>query len=157
MPNRSAFTLIEVLVTVMIISIVIGALMQLFATNSHTFTSVHQKIIETNRASLLLGSIVYGYENKSIDLAELVKDFDIDDDLRRALKNEKVEVIYTEMNNIDFGEMAESLATDKAEEQDNDEEEVIKETGEATNAIEIGKTTLKINGESSSFLRVKLQ
>jgi len=157
MPKSSkAFTLVEVLVSVMIISVVIGALIQLFATNSHSFASVHQKILQTNKTTLLLGNPVYGYENKTVDLAELLKDFDLDNALRRKLKREKVEIIYTEVTSIDFGDAAESLA--EAKKDDNENSEAIEtETGAVTNSLEVGRTTFKLNNQSSSFLRVKLQ
>lgn len=157
MPKRSrGFTLIEVLVAVMIIAVVIGALIQLFATNANTFSSVHEKILHADRTTLLLGNALYGYENKKADLAELVKDFNIDDDLRRLLKNEKVEIIYSEETSIDFGDAAESIAeADSAKTTDNDL--VVSETGEAATALEIGRTTFKIGKESSSFLRVRIQ
>lgn len=158
MPKTSrGFTLIEVLVAVMIIAVVIGALMQLFANNTHTFSSVHQKILQTNKTTLLLGNTIYGYENKKTDLAELVKDFNIDDDLRRRLKKEKVEVIYTETTTIDFGEAAESLAEAENSKDKSSDETLISEASGATNALEIGRTTLKIGTDSSSFLRVKFQ
>lgn len=155
--NSHGFTLIEVLVAVMIIAVVIGALIQLFATNSHTFSSVHQKILHTNRTTLLLGNNVYGLENKSVDLAELVKDFNLDDDLRRLLKKEKVKILYTEVTSIDFDEAAESIAEVEAASGENEGQAFIEEAGEATNTLEIGKTTLKIGEQSSSFLRVKFQ
>lgn len=157
MPKHSrAFTLIEVLVSVMIIAVVIGALLQLFANNAHTFSSVKAKINHTNRTSLILGNKVYGYEKKSVDLAELVKDFNIDDALRRKLKKEKVEIIYTEVTSIDFDEAAESIA-ESEQTQDADTQEGVTDASAATSSLEIGKTTVKLNGESSSFLRVKLQ
>ncbi len=155
--HSSGFTLIEVLVAVMIIAVVIGALIQLFATNSHTFSSVHQKILHTNRTTLLLGSQLYGYENKKVNLAELVKDFNIDDDLRRLLKKERVQVLYTEVTSIDFGDAAEAISEVEASENSSDEEALVSQAAEATNALEVGRTTMKINGESSSFLRVKFQ
>ncbi len=155
--HSSGFTLIEVLVAVMIIAVVIGALIQLFATNSHTFSSVHQKILHTNRTTLLLGSQLYGYENKKVSLAELVKDFNIDDDLRRLLKKERVQVLYTEVTSIDFGDAAEAISEVEASENSSDEEALVSQAAEATNALEVGRTTMKINGESSSFLRVKFQ
>lgn len=157
MPKQSAgFTLIEVLVSVMIISVVIAALLQLFSTNSHSFASVQEKIDQTNKTSLLLGSKVYGFEKKKIDLAELVKDFNIDDDLRRKLKKEKVEIIYTEVLSVDFD--AAAVALGEADKEDNpNEEAIVSETSEATNALEVGRTTMKIGTQSSSYLRVKLQ
>jgi len=158
MPKHSSgFTLIEVLVAVMIIAIVIGALIQLFATNSHSFSSVHQKILHTNKTTLLLGNAVYGLENKSVDLAELLKDFNLDNDLRRLLKKEKVEILYTEVTSIDFDEAAESIAEEEATSGENDGQTFIEEAAEATNTLEIGRTTLKIGEQTSSFLRVKFQ
>jgi len=158
MPKRShGFTLIEVLVAVMIIAVVIGALIQLFATNTHTFSSVHQKILHTNKTTLLLGNTIYGYENKKSDLAELVKDFNIDDDLRRLLKKQRVEIRYTEVTSIDFGDAAESLAEAQSDASSEVDPSVITEASEATNALEVGRTTLLIGEQSSSFLRVKLQ
>jgi len=158
MPKQShGFTLIEVLVSVMIISVVIGALIQLFATNTHTFSSVHQKILHTNKTTLLLGNTIYGLEDKKIDLAELVKDFDLDNDLRRLLKKEKVEILYTEITSVDFDDAAESIADAEAASGENGNESLIEEAGEATNTMEIGRTTLKIGDQTSSFLRVKFQ
>ena len=156
MPKLSrGFTLLEVLVAVMIIAVVIGSLIELFANNSSTFTSVHQKILHTNTTSVLLGNEIYGYEKAKTDLAELVKDFNIDDDLRRQLKNIKVEILYNEVTRIDFGEAAESIAgLDSSE---NGGDTLVQEATDAVTALEVGRTTLKINDHSSSFLRVKLQ
>jgi len=36
-------------------------------------------------------------------------------------------------------------------------EALVKEASEASNALEVGRTTLKIGDQASSFLRVKLQ
>ena len=130
--------------------------MQLFSTNSHSFSSVQDKITQTHKTSLLLGSPLYGYEKKSVDLAELVKDFNLDDDLRRKLKREKVQIIYTEVTSIDFDDAAESIA--EIQKDDNLNNEVVEtESGAATNSLEVGRTTLKLADQSSSFLRVKLQ
>ena len=156
MPKMSrGFTLLEVLVAVMIIAVVIGSLIKLFANNSYTFASVHQKILHTNTTSVLLGNEIYGYEKAKTDLAELVKDFNIDNDLRRELKNIKVEIVYQEVKSIDFGEAAESIA--ELDSGGNGEETLIQEAADAVTALEIGRTTMKINDQASSFLRVKLQ
>jgi len=155
MPKSSrGFTLLEVLIAVMIISVVIGSLLQLFSNNTTTFSSIHQKIVHTNTTTLLLGNPHYGYENDKTDLAELIKDFPIDDDLRRQLKKIKIEILYNEVTTIDFGEVAEAFA----EADTTDEgEALVKEASEASNALEVGRTTLKIGDQASSFLRVKLQ
>ena len=157
MPKRTnAFTLIEVLVSVMIISVVIGALLELFSTNSHSFSSVQNKILQTHKTSLLLGNPVYGYEKKTVDLAELLKDFNLDNDLRRKLKREKVTIVYTEVTSVNFDDAAESIAEIQKDENINNEA-VETESGAATNSLEVGRTTLKLGEQSSSFLRVKLQ
>ncbi|MEN8147181.1 MAG: prepilin-type N-terminal cleavage/methylation domain-containing protein [Campylobacterota bacterium] len=153
--SSHGFTLIEVLVAVMIIAVVIGALIQLFATNSFTFSSVHQKILQTNKTSLLLGNNIYGYEDKKVRLADLVKDFDIDDDLRRLLKKERAQIRYTEVTSIDFGDAAEALS--EVEGGENSDEGAISETAEVADTLEVGRTTLKIGEQSSSFLRIKFQ
>lgn len=153
--SSHGFTLIEVLVAVMIIAVIIGALIQLFATNSYAFSSVHQKILHANKSSLLLGNNIYGYEDKKVDLAELAKDFDIDDDLRRLLKKEKVQIFYTEVTSIDFDDAAEALA--EVEGGEVDDKAAISETAEVTNTLEVGRTTLKSGEQSSSFLRIKFQ
>jgi len=157
MPKSSnAFTLIEVLVSVMIISVVIGALLQLFSTNSHSFSSIQEKILQTHKTSLLLGNTIYGYENKTVDLAELLKDFNLDNDLRRKLKREKVTIIYTEITSVNFDDAAESIA--EIQKDDNLNNEAIEtQSGAATNSLEVGRTTFKLANQSSSFLRVKLQ
>lgn len=156
MPKMSrGFTLLEVLVAVMIIAVVIGSLIQLFANNASTFASVRQKILHTNTTSVLLGNEIYGYEKAKTDLAELVKDFNIDNDLRRQLKNVKVEVVYNEVRSIDFGEAAEDIAD--LESGESGEDTLIQEASEAVTALEIGRTTMRVNDQSSSFLRVKLQ
>ncbi len=156
MPKTSrGFTLLEVLVAVMIIAVVIGSLIQLFANNSNTFASIPQRILHTNTTSLLLGNEVYGYQKAKTDLAELVKDFKIDDDLRRKLKNIKAEIIYSEVTTIDFGDASESIAEEASSKTGG--ETLVKDAADVSNSMEIGRTTLKIKDQSSSFVRIKFQ
>ena len=140
----------------MIISVVIASLLQLFSTNSHAFSSIEKKIHHTNTTTLLLGNAIYGYENKSVDLAELVKDFNIDDDLRRKLKRQKVRIIYTEVKSFDFSDAAETLTDNNLSSSQANEGEVT-DASQATAALEIGKTTMKTSQYTSSFLRIKIQ
>jgi prepilin-type N-terminal cleavage/methylation domain-containing protein len=156
MPKTShGFTLLEVLVAVMIIAVVIGSLIQLFANNSNTFASIPQRILHTNTTSLLLGNEVYGFQKDKTDLAELVKDFKIDDDLRRKLKNIKAEIIYSEVTTIDFGDASESIAEEASSKTGG--ETLVKDAADVSNSMEIGRTTLKIKDQSSSFIRIKFQ
>ncbi len=140
----------------MIISVVIGALLKLFSTNAHSFASVEGKIAHTHLTTLLLGNPLYGYEDKTVHLDELVKDFNVDDSLRRKLKNEKVEIIYTEVKKFDFSDAAETLSDNNLSASNvnaGDEQEA----SGATAALEVGKTTLKTDQYTSSFLRIKIQ
>ena len=156
MPKTShGFTLLEVLVAVMIIAVVIGSLIQLFANNSNTFASIPQRILHTNTTSLLLGNEVYGFQKAKTDLAELVKDFKIDDDLRRKLKNIKAEIVYSEVTTIDFGDASESIAEEASSKTGG--ETLVKDAADVSNSLEIGRTTLKIKDQSSSFVRIKFQ
>ena len=139
----------------MIIAVVIGSLIQLFANNSNTFASIPQRILHTNTTSLLLGNEVYGFQKDKTDLAELVKDFKIDDDLRRKLKNIKAEIIYSEVTTIDFGDASESIAEEASSKTGG--ETLVKDAADVSNSMEIGRTTLKIKDQSSSFIRIKFQ
>ena len=85
----------------MVISIVIGVLLQLFSNNTTLFSSMRGHSELCMRSSLLIGNQNYGYENEKVTLAELVKDFDINDDLRRKLKNYEAKITYTPVQKLD--------------------------------------------------------
>jgi len=153
MPKSTpAFTLVEVLVSVVIISVVIGALLQIFSNNAFTFRSVNTKITETNRVTLLIGNTLYGLEDDKVPLDELLKEFNLEDELRRRLKKVKVEILYTELQSIDFDDAAEAIAQDSDEDQG-----LIQDAAEASSALEIGRTTMIIDHQSSSYVRIKFQ
>ena len=139
--SKGAFTLIEVMIAVMIISVVIMALVKMYANNTHIFMSL-QKQVKTNQyASFLIGHKDYGYEDKSISMYELVRDFNLHDDLRRKLKDIKVKVVYMELDRIDLSDSAtEDLENETASEL----------------VLEVGKTILKTESSSSSLMRFKL-
>jgi len=137
MIKKSGFTLIEVMVSVMIISVVIAALLELNANNSHLFIRIKNELSSQKYLTLLTSSS-YGFENDSLTLDRLVEGFDLDDDLRRELKNIKAKVIYQEVDKIDLS-------------QGSDEDT-------ASNlSLYIGKTILKLPSSSTSLLRIKLQ
>ncbi|MFT5659649.1 MAG: prepilin-type N-terminal cleavage/methylation domain-containing protein [Sulfurimonas sp.] len=140
---KDGFTLIEVMIAVMIISVVIMALIQMYANNTHIFISLKSKIKTNQYSSFLMGNEKYGFENKSTTLYDLLSDFDMRDELRRKLKNTKIKVIYSELDVIDLSE-----STDATDEE-------ITETPEMS--LEIGTSTLKTDAFSVSLLRVRLQ
>ena len=148
--TKKAFTLIEVMVSVMIISVVIMALLKMNANNVHIFSQVKNQIKPNQYISLLDGT-KYGFINEDITLDKLVSNFDLDDDLRRKLKNTKVNIVYQELQKIDTSEFDDSNAT-----QDNSPEFTDEKKSSGT-IYEIGKTILKTSKSSSALLRIRIK
>ncbi|QOP41714.1 type II secretion system protein [Sulfurimonas marina] len=129
--QRSAFTLIEVMVAVMIVSVVIAAILQVRGDANNKLLWLQQSIKETQYNSFLLGtSEKYGFEKSSISLKEFVDDFELESDLRRELKAVKVKISYDEIDDFETP------------------------TG---SVLEIGKTKLESKNFSASMIRVKIQ
>jgi len=139
-----AFTLIEVMVAVMIISVVIMALLTMRGNSTHIFSDLSSRVKINQFASLFISNTDYGFLKKSVTLEKLVSDFDIESDLRRELSNTKVEVIYQELNIIDMSEFDASDKESEAEVSSN-------------MVFEIGKTVLKTPNSSTGLLRLRVQ
>ena len=150
MPKRhtihSAFTLIEVMVAVMIVSVVIAALLQMRGDTTQKFFGI-KKMMSTNQYnSFLLSNAQYGFEKSRMDMYRLVDDFDLESDLRRKLKAIKVELDYEELSVIDTSEY-----------EDNTDDEDAEITGSSGIIFEIGKTVLKTEEFTGSLIRIKIQ
>ena len=150
MPKRhstyhNAFTLIEVMVAVMIVSVVIAALLQMRGDTSNKLFQL-KKMVNTNQYNsfLLSNSENYAFEDSKIDMLRLVDEFDLESDLRRKLKAIKTEILYEELEVIDTNELKES---EKAQET----------TASSGIIFEIGRTTLKTKDFSGALIRVRLQ
>ena len=143
---RSAFTLIEVMVAVMIVSVVIAALLQMRGNTTHKFFGI-KEMMKTNQYNsfLLSHGEKYGFEKSRIDMYGLVDNFDLESDLRRKLKAIKVELDYEELSVID---------TSEYEDNTDDDAEI---TGSSGIIFEIGKTMLKTEEFSGSLIRIKIQ
>lgn len=150
--ESEGFTLIEVMISVMIISVVIASLLQLFSTNTRLFGTLEQKIELSTEGSLLLGVENIGFEKKSLHFDDLVKDFVIDDELRRRLKEIKAEVVYQELMRLDSADFMEETE-ELAEEQDI----TLTDASAKAVALEIGRTGLLFNNVKTSFVRLRLQ
>ncbi|HIP20149.1 MAG TPA: prepilin-type N-terminal cleavage/methylation domain-containing protein [Sulfurimonas sp.] len=144
MHKRSAFTLVEVMVAVVIVSVVIAALLQMQGNTTHKFFAI-KEMMKTNQYSsfLLSTSDKYSFESSKIDMKRLVDEFELENDLRRRLKSMKVEIDYEELTTIDTSELDESSDPD--------------ETSNSTLVLEIGKTSLKTSEFTTQLIRVKLQ
>jgi len=94
---KEAFTLIEVMVSVMIISVVIMALIEMFSNNTHLFSYIKKQTTITQYTSFFISNKEYGFQNKDVTLNDLLRDFNLDDTLRRELKNSKTKVLYQKL------------------------------------------------------------
>ena len=143
--SKEAFTLIEVMVAVVIVSVVIVAMIQMYANNTHIFISL-QKQSKTNQySSFFIGNEEYGFEDKTISLDDLVRDYDLHNDLRRKLKEIKAELLYTEVETIDLSESSPG------------EDEDLNDESSSTMVLEVGRSVLKTENASSSLLRFKIR
>ena len=147
--QKNAFTLIEVLVSVVIISTVIMALLTMNGNTKHLFSSFKNQTDINQYGSFFISNKTYGFEkDDGVTLDKLIDGFDIDRDLRQKLKKEKVDILYTISNKIDMGEFEED------EESENYDEE--KEVN-SNLIIEIGKTTIRTKISSISLVRIKVE
>ena len=146
--SHNAFTLIEVMVAVMIVSIIIAALLQMQGNSSNKLFGI-QKMMQTNQYnSFLLGlNAKYGFEHSNIDMNRLAEDFELESDLRRKLKALKAEVEYNILSVIDTSEFDDTVDDETAELQS------------STTGIvfEIGKTKLKTEEFTLQLIRVRQQ
>lgn len=153
--GRTAFTLIEVMVSVVIISIVIMALLEMFSNNAHIFLSLKNKTKINQYSSFFVSNMDHGFENDDTTLYMLIEDFPLEDDLRRKLKELKVEVLYQVVDTIDMNE----FQGFEEEEEDIDilEEDDEEKESNSDMIFEVGKTILKTNESSVSLLRLQVQ
>jgi len=141
MHKREAFTLIEVMVAVMIVSVVIAALLQMRGDTANKFFNIKKMLYTTQYNSFLLANDgKYGFERSKLDMKRLVDDFKVESDLRRKLSALKVELEYEKLQTIDTSKF-------NSDEQNS-----------STGIIfEIGKSILKVGNESSSLIRIRVQ
>ena len=148
---RRGFTLIEIMVSVVIISTVVMTILQLFSNNTRFFLHLDGSTSLISQASLLIGAKEYGFESKKVTLYDLVEDFDVDDDVRRALKSHVLALDYIEVMRLDGDDLSDSA-------QALSEDGTVRQEGSGGGtSLEIGRTTLESQDQKSSFLRIKLQ
>ena len=135
--SKDAFTLVEVMVAVMIISVVIVAIMQMYANNTHLLGAYKKDIKAKQYASFLISNSRYGFKSKSIHLNDLVEDFELERSLAKELKGKKVKVVYKELQSIDIAQ-----------------EEKATYSGLV---LEIGETILQTEETSTAFIRFKIR
>ncbi len=151
---KRAFTLIEVMVAVMIISVVILALLEMFANNTHIFSALKKQKGIHSYASFLIANSDYGLETQTIGINNLVNDFKIDDDLLRELESKNITIIYQKVEKIDLSKYEDS-GKEKIKGKEIEEKETEKVN---TNVVfEIGKTIMQLNDTSLALLRLRVE
>ncbi len=149
---KRAFTLIEVMVAVMIISVVILALIEMYANNIHIFSGLKKQTQINPYASFFISNPDYGLETKSAVLYDLISDFKLEDDLQRELKNIKVEVVYQMVEQIDLGEY-DDMSKDESKQSNGEIDREVK-----TDVVfEIGKTVVKTKDASTALIRLRIE
>ncbi len=95
-----AFTLIEVLVSVMILAVVGTGLLQISSNSKHNFMFLKEKSEFDRLASIAFIHNEQKYHHKDITLYDFIKDdyTNIDDDLRKYLKGVKVSYSHEEVS-----------------------------------------------------------
>jgi len=147
---RGGFTLIEVMVAVMIVSVVIAALLEMRGNTTQKFFTIKKMLVTNQYNSFLLNvGEKYGFERSSLTLYGLVDDFDLESDLRRRLKSIKVSIDYEELSVIDTNEYTSS--------QEDSQENMQGESGATGIIFEIGKTVLEGENMKGSLIRVRVQ
>jgi len=139
--NKNGFTLIEVMVAVVIISTVIMALLVMRGNSSHMFMNFSNKLELNQYLSFLTSNTKPNGDTNTTTIENILSDFNIDNNLRKKLKDIKVKIIYQELNQIDL-----SKNSDKNSEDNN-----------SNTIFEINKMILKTDKTSTSLLRLNTQ
>jgi hypothetical protein len=141
------------MVSVILITTVIAALLQLFANNTHLLGGMEARIDHTLRSSLLLDNPQYGFERQEKTLNDLVADFELDDDLRRRLKAIPLSIGYrADLQLNDTTLMAPETSPEEAS-----APEGVPEGASDGFTLEIGQTSLAIGDQRSTLTRLRLQ
>lgn len=149
MANRAGFTLIEVMVSVLIISTVVMALYSMSANSGFIYTKSIQDMKTNGYLSFLVANKNYGFDNISLDLDRLLEGYELENELRKELKATKVSILYEELQTID---MSKFDMKETPEYKEN-----TKEQNQAQMLFEIGRTSLLFKEKSNaSLLRLRI-
>jgi len=136
--TKKAFTLIEVMVAVMIISVVVMALLSMQGNTTHIFSKLNKTTKINQFTTFLISNKQYGFSKEDVYLSDLLSDFRVEDNLRRRFKNTKLELSYIKLQSFN----------DKSDTDDK---------SNSDNIIEIGKSTIKTENLTTSFVRLNLR
>ncbi|MDY0121800.1 MAG: prepilin-type N-terminal cleavage/methylation domain-containing protein [Sulfurimonas sp.] len=151
MAKREGFTLIEVMISVLIISTVVMALYTMNGNSSFIYTKSVKEMESNGYLSFLVANKKYGFESDSLDMDRLLEGYDLEDALRQKLKAIKLKIAYDELYTLDMSEF------DVKEDAPDAYQEDKKEKNQASMVFEIGKTSLVFEQKSNaSVLRLRV-
>ena len=107
---RSAFTLIEVMISVIVITSVVMALYVMQGNAAYAFTSYKERAELNQYLSFLIASDKYGHQRDRSHVERLVEDFALEDSIKRELRTINIELDYKLIETIDASEIDESMS-----------------------------------------------
>ncbi len=131
---RRAFTLIEVMVAVMIISVVIAAILEMRGNSTFIYQRIGENTKTNQYLSFLIANKDYGFERKSTSIKNLCEEFELDSQLRRELSSMKLNIDYKKLNILDISEMYEGSEL----------------------VLETGKSIVHVNNSTASLIRIRI-
>jgi len=106
--TKPAFTLMEVMVAVMIISVVIASILQMRGNSTLMYEKIDQTAKMNQYLSFFIANPDYGFERKSTNMKNLCDEFALDSELRREFSSIKLNIEYKKLDILDTSEFDES-------------------------------------------------
>ena len=132
--SRKAFTLIEVMIAVMIISVVIASILQMRGNSTFIYERIDENSKINQYLSFFIANQDFGFESKNTSMKNLCDEFDLDSELRREFSNIKLKLDYKKLNILDMSEYDENSEL----------------------VIETGRTILNTNDSTASLIRIRV-
>ena len=132
--KRNAFTLMEVMIAVMIVSVVIASILQMRGNSSFIYERIEKNAKVNQYLSFLIDNQDFGYERKSTTMKNLCDEFELDSELRREFSDIKLNIDYKKLDVLDMSEYDENSQL----------------------VIESGNSILSTSSSSASLLRIRI-
>lgn len=132
--RKPAFTLIEVMIAVMIVSVVIASILQMRGNSTFMYEQIDDNAKINQYLSFFIANADYGYERKSTSMKNLCDEFELDSDLRRELSSIKLNIDYEELQTLDMSEFDEASEL----------------------VIETGRTIINTDDSTASITRIRI-
>jgi prepilin-type N-terminal cleavage/methylation domain-containing protein len=131
---RRGFTLIEVMIAVMIVSVVIGSILQMRGNSTFIYKQIDENSKINQYLSFFISNDNYGFEKEDTTMKNLCDEFELDSELRREFSDIRLKIDYKQLDLIDTSELDESSEL----------------------VIETGKSIINTNNSSASLIRIRI-